>query len=83
MSEDNHAENKEQLLLQAVKTQRSILQLLDHTLYDTYQSEKNRPTEEQNKDLLYLAQQVRTIIGKKPKLKEVYRKLQEEYDIEF
>ncbi|CQR47954.1 hypothetical protein BN1058_02289 [Paraliobacillus sp. PM-2] len=83
MTEDKQSETKEKLLLQAVKTQRSILQLLDHTLYDTYQSEKNRPIEEQNEDLLHLAHRVRTIIGKKPKLKEVYRKLQEEHELDL
>ncbi|GAA5417354.1 hypothetical protein Pryu01_02417 [Paraliobacillus ryukyuensis] len=78
-----NGENKttEELLLRAVKTQRAILQLLDTTLYETYQSEKNRPKEEQNEALLHLAQRVRTIVAKKPKLKEIYRILEEDHEL--
>ncbi|WP_138420374.1 hypothetical protein [Aquibacillus sediminis] len=75
------ANSKEELLLQAVKTQWSILQLLDHTLHDTYNYQKGLPEEEQNEELINLTERVRTIVAKKPKLKEVYRVLEEEYGV--
>ncbi len=80
---EEQSQTKEQLLLQAVKNQQSILQLLDHTLHETYLSEKDKLKEEQNETLLQLTEQIRTIVGKKPKLKEIYRQLEEEYDINF
>lgn len=83
MRDENDKQLKEALLVQALKTQRSILELLDHTLYDTYQSEKRRPKEEQNEELLHLAQQIRTIVAKKPKLKEIYRRLEEEFELKL
>ncbi|APC47552.1 hypothetical protein GLV94_01135 [Virgibacillus halodenitrificans] len=76
-------ETKEEMLIQAIKTQYSILQLLDRTLLDVYQYEKGQKTEEQNSDLINLAYQARSIIAKKPKLKETYRKLEEEYGIQL
>lgn len=82
MAESN-SQNKEALLLQAVKTQYSILHLLDNTLYETYQSEKGLPEDQQNTDLINIAYQVRNIVGKKPKLKEIYKKLEDEYGIDL
>ncbi|WP_019378896.1 hypothetical protein [Virgibacillus halodenitrificans] len=76
-------ETKEELLIQAIKTQYSILQLLDRTLLDVYQYEKGQKAEEQNSDLINLAYQARSMIAKKPKLKETYRKLEEEYGIKI
>ncbi|WP_085992287.1 hypothetical protein [Oceanobacillus senegalensis] len=77
----NKYNEKEALLLQALKTQYTILQLLENTLYETYLSEKELPEGEQNKELLLFSERARTIIAKKPKLKEIYNKLEEEYDI--
>ncbi|WP_112180933.1 MULTISPECIES: hypothetical protein [Paraliobacillus] len=79
--DESNSQYKEELLLQAVKTQYSILRLLDNTLYETYQSEKRLPEDQQNTDLINLAYQIRNIVGKKPKLKEVYKKLEDEYGI--
>ncbi|MYL58041.1 hypothetical protein GLW20_11015 [Virgibacillus halodenitrificans] len=76
-------ETKEELLIPAIKTQYSILQLLDRTLLDVYQYEKGQKAEEQNSDLINLAYQARSMIAKKPKLKETYRKLEEEYGIKI
>ncbi|RKQ30803.1 hypothetical protein [Oceanobacillus halophilus] len=76
-------ENKEELLLQAVKTQYSILQLLDNTLHQTYQYEKGLPKEQQNSEVINLAYQARNIIAKKPKLKKIYKELEEKYDVEL
>lgn len=74
---------KEELLLQAVRTQYSILKLLDQTLLDTYQYEKGLPKEEQNSEVINLSYQARSIIAKKPRLKEIYRKLEEDYGVDF
>ena len=79
---DTHV-NKEELLIQAVKTQHSILQLLDNTLLETYQSEKSLPIEEQNEELINLAYRVRSVIAKKPKLKQIYTELEEKHGIDF
>ncbi|WP_186580449.1 hypothetical protein [Aquibacillus kalidii] len=69
---------KEELLLQAVKTQRSILQLLELTLQETYLNQKGLPEKEQNSDVMNLAYSARSIIAKKPKLKEIYKQLEEQ-----
>ncbi|RLL47763.1 hypothetical protein D8M04_00320 [Oceanobacillus piezotolerans] len=79
----NINETKEELLIQAVKTQYAILSLLDHTLLETYRYEKALPVEKQNKEIIHLTYQARNMIGKKPKLKEIYKKLEEDHGIMF
>ncbi|MRH44433.1 hypothetical protein GH741_17455 [Aquibacillus halophilus] len=79
----NPSNEKEELLLQAVKTQHSILQLLDSTLLDIFQSENRLPKDQQNSEVLNLAYLVRNIVAKKPKLKDLYRELEEDYGVEF
>lgn len=74
---------KEELLIQAVKTQYSILQLLDSTLLDIYQTERQLPKDQQNEEVIELAYRVRNIVAKKPHLKEAYKKLEEKYDVKF
>lgn len=81
--DESNSQHKEELLLQAVKTQYSILQLLDTTLYEMYQSEKELPENQQNTDLINIAYQIRNIVGKKPKLKDIYRKLEEQHGIDL
>ncbi|MCU9614788.1 hypothetical protein OEV98_14690 [Caldibacillus lycopersici] len=71
----------EELLLQAVKTQYAILKLLDSTLLDTYRFEKGLPENQQNSEVINLSYNVRSIIAKKPKLKEIYKKIEAEYGI--
>lgn len=75
--------DKEVLLLKAVKTQRSILQLLDHSLLEVYKSEKELPEEEQNNELVELAYRIRNIVARKPELKEIYRQLEEEHQVDL
>lgn len=77
------SDEKEALLLQAVRTQYSILKLLDQTLFDTYQYEKGLPKDEQNNEVINLSYRARSIIAKKPKLKEIYRKLEEDFEVDF
>ncbi|MFD1852096.1 hypothetical protein [Oceanobacillus bengalensis] len=74
---------KEELLLQAVKTQHAILKLLENTMHETYKFQKGLPREEQNSELMNVAERARTIIAKKPRLKEMYRELEEEYGVEL
>lgn len=77
------AESKEELLVKAVKTQHSILQLLDRTLLDMYASEKELPKEQQSEEVINLTSQIRNIVSRKPDLKEIYRKLEEEHHVDF
>lgn len=77
------SDEKEALLLQAVRTQYSILKLLDQTLFDTYQYEKGLSKDEQNNEVINLSYRARSIIAKKPKLKEIYRKLEEDFEVDF
>lgn len=82
--EKNTSDNqREALLLQALRIQYSVLQLLDHTLHETYLYEKGLPKHQQNEEVMHLAHRIRKIIGRKPKLKEIYRKLEEEYGIKI
>ncbi|MFC2949860.1 hypothetical protein [Virgibacillus sediminis] len=83
MSDPKQGSEKEELLLQAARIQSSILRLLETTLMETYQYERNLPEDEQNEELIHLSERARTIIAKKPKLKEIYRKLEEEYSIDL
>ncbi|MCT2535171.1 hypothetical protein NC661_11675 [Aquibacillus koreensis] len=79
----NNQNEKEELLIQALKTQQSILTLLDHTLLDIYKAETNLPQEQQNQEVINLSYQIRNIVGKKPKLKELYKRLEEEHGVDF
>lgn len=75
--------SKEELLIQAVRTQHSILNLLDNTLLEIYAAEKEMPEEKQNQEVVDLAYQIRNIVARKPDLKEIYRKLEEEHDVDL
>lgn len=77
------ADYKEELLIQALQTQYSILKLLDNTLHQTYIYQKGLPENEQNTDVMNLAYQVRSIISKKPRLKEIYKRLDEEFGVKL
>ncbi|MFC3040508.1 hypothetical protein ACFOGI_09650 [Virgibacillus xinjiangensis] len=83
MAESTQGSEKGDLLLQAARTQSSILRLLETTMMETYQYEKSLPKDEQNEELIHLAERARTIIAKKPKLKEIHRKLEEEHSIKL
>ncbi|MUK87923.1 hypothetical protein GMD78_05860 [Ornithinibacillus sp. L9] len=76
-------DQKEALLVKALKTQYSILKLLDHTLYDTYHYQKGLSKEEQNEEVINLSYNARSIIAKKPKLKEIYRILEKDYGVDI
>ncbi|WAA11154.1 hypothetical protein [Fervidibacillus albus] len=72
---------KEEMMIQALRIQYSVLQLLDRTLHETYLYEKGLPENVQNEEVMHLTERMRKIIGRKPKLKEIYRKLEEDYGI--
>lgn len=83
MNKSQTNDEKEELLIQALKTQYSILQLLDSTLLEIYQSERQLPKSDQNDEVIELAHRVRNIVARKPHLKEIYKKLEEEYGVKF
>lgn len=83
MREPKSIKSKEELLLQAVKTQHAILKLLDHTLLDIYQSENGLPKDKQNTEVINLSYRVRNIVARKPNLKEIYKQLEEDYEVDF
>ncbi|MEC5423533.1 hypothetical protein QGM71_08505 [Virgibacillus sp. C22-A2] len=83
MSRLESDDRKEELLIQALKTQYSILQLLESTLLDTYQYEKGLPKDQQSEEVINLSYNARSIIAKKPKLKEIYKELEEEYGVKL
>ncbi|WAA13187.1 hypothetical protein [Fervidibacillus halotolerans] len=74
---------KEEMIIQALRIQYSVLQLMDRTLHETYLYEKGLPEKLQNEEVIHLTERMRKIIGRKPKLKEIYRKLEEEYHIKL
>lgn len=68
-------ETDEKTLIQIINTQHAILTLLNHTLLSTTNYQRSLDLEEQNKELIYLADQARRVIARKPKLKQAYEQL--------
>lgn len=73
----------DEVLIQIIKTQHSILNLLNHTLNDTVTHQRSLPKQEQNSDLINLAEQTRRVIARKPKLKAAYKKLKDDPRFDF
>lgn len=73
----------DEVLIQIIKTQHSILNLLNHTLNDTVTHQRSLPKQEQNSDLINLAEQTRRVIARKPKLKAAYKKLTDDPRFDF
>ncbi|WP_226035174.1 hypothetical protein [Aquibacillus saliphilus] len=83
MSLSKSSDSKEELLLQAVRTQHSILQLLDNTLLEIYQTENGLSEDQQNSEVINLSYRVRNIVARKPNLKEIYKRLEEDHGVDF
>ncbi|SDB90268.1 hypothetical protein SAMN05421734_102341 [Pelagirhabdus alkalitolerans] len=76
-------ETKESLLIETVKTQHAILELLNSSLLETIKHQKSLPKDEQNQDLVHFSEQMRTVVARKPKLKNNYQKLNDQYGLSF